>query len=375
MSRLPMQDPYVGSSLVLDDPVGIKRDEQDFSSRESSPGTYAGPVVEPLQVYMRDVGQHPLLTADQEKELASAMCAGKEAETRLDQNLDDDERDQLMEVISTGRDAQEQLANCNLRLVVSQAKRHTNQGLGFLDLIQEGNLGLMRAVEKFDHTRGFKFSTYATWWIRQAMSRALADHSRTIRLPVHVVENLKKLKRKSKDLRSELGRDPSMLELALAMKVLEPEIAELVPSYIIETDAYHLEEDEDVAHALSKAVEQIKYMHGLDTDPVSLYSPIQHDEDSFYLDLLEDESVPEPSEIASHAIMKEQLNGVLGDLEERERNVLLYRYGLHDVDPQTLDRLGKRLKITRERVRQIEKEALRKLNEEGPREKLRDFVV
>ena len=375
MSRLPMQDPYVGSSLVLEDPMGTKGNEQDYLSRDSSPGPYVSPVVEPLQVYMRDVGQHPLLTADQEKELASAMCAGKEAEARLEQARDDDERDRLMGVISAGRDAQERLANCNLRLVVSQAKRHTNQGLGFLDLIQEGNLGLMRAVEKFDHTRGFKFSTYATWWIRQAMSRALADHSRTIRLPVHVVENLKKLKRKSKDLRSELGRDPSMLEMALAMKVLEPEIVELVPAHILETDAYHLVEDEDVAYALSKAVEQIKYMLGLDTDPVSLYSPIQHDEDSFYLDLLEDESVPEPSEIASHAIMKEQLNGVLDDLEERERNVLLYRYGLHDVDPQTLDRLGKRLKITRERVRQIEKEALRKLNEEGPREKLRDFVV
>ncbi len=372
MSRNPVQNPYAGSSLALHEAVGYKGEDQD---RGPVSGSFAGASVEPLQVYMRDVGQHPLLTADQEKDLASAMCAGKEAEARLDLAQDEEERDLLMETVLAGRDAQETLANCNLRLVVSQAKRHTNQGLGFLDLIQEGNLGLMRAVEKFDHTRGFKFSTYATWWIRQAMSRALADHSRTIRLPVHVVENLKKLKRKSKKLRSELGRDPSMLELAMVMKVLEPEIQELVPACILETDAYHLVEDEDVAQALSKAVEQIKYMLGLDTDPVSLYSPIQHDEDSFYLDLLEDESVPEPSEIASHAIMKEQLNGVLCDLEERERNVLLYRYGLHDVDPQTLDRLGKRLKITRERVRQIEKEALRKLKEEGPREKLRDFVV
>ncbi len=375
MSRNPVYNPYAGSARSLDEPVGYMEEDQEFTARDHGHGAYAGAAVEPLQVYMREVGQHPLLTADQEKELASAMCAGKDAEARLGQVLDEDEADQLMETMMAGRDAQERLANCNLRLVVSQAKRHTNQGLGFLDLIQEGNLGLMRAVEKFDHTRGFKFSTYATWWIRQAMRRALADYSRTIRLPVHVVENLKKLKRKSKDLRSELGRDPSMLELALAMKVLEPKTAEHVSDDVLATDAYHLVEDEEVAHSLSKAVEQIKYMLGLDTEPVSLYSPIQHDEDTFYLDLLEDERAPEPSEIASHAIMKEQLNGVLCDLEERERNVLLYRYGLYDVDPQTLDRLGKRFKITRERVRQIERQALLKLNEEGPREKLRDFVV
>ncbi len=375
MSRHPIQDAFVGATLVPDDTRTCTGNDEVFMPSEQGQSTYVGPMADSLQIYMRDVGQHPLLTADQEKELASAMCAGKEAEACLNQALDDDERDQFMAAIRVGRDAQETLANCNLRLVVSQAKRHLNQGLSFLDLIQEGNLGLMRAVEKFDHTRGFKFSTYATWWIRQAISRALADHSRTIRLPVHVVEDLKKLKRKNKDLCSTLGRDPSMLELAGAMKVLDANTMACVPDYILETDAYHLVEDAELAESLNQAVKQIQYMLGLDTDPVSLYSSIQHDEDSLFLDLVEDESTPEPSEIAYHNIMREQITDLLDDLEERERSVILDRYGLHNVEPQTLDRLGKRLKITRERVRQIEKEALRKLNAEGPRAKLRDFAV
>ncbi len=338
-----------------------------------------GPVptgsVDPLQVYMQEVGQHPLLTKEQEVELATAMRAGEEATIKLGETEDSDERDELEQLILNGQLAQEQLANCNLRLVVSLAKRYLNSGLGFLDLIQEGNVGLMRAVEKFDHTRGFKFSTYATWWIRQAISRALADQSRTIRLPVHVVGIIKKLHRLTKQLAIEKGREPSHLELSLEMDFLETEYADMVPDYVIEEDAYHLVADETVSRHLEEAVEKVKKLRNLDVTPISLYSAIQHEEDSYFLDLIEDIDSPEPAELASHNIMKEEVENVVWGLEERQRDVLYYRYGLQDTAPQTLDSLGKRFKITRERIRQIEIEALRKLGEEDGDRRLRDFLA
>lgn len=331
--------------------------------------------LEPLQIYMQDVGRHPLLTADQEKALAAAMCAGKEAARQLDEMQTAEDRAGLERLVQEGEQAREQLANSNLRLVVSQAKRHLNRGLGFLDLIQEGNIGLMRAVEKFDHTRGFKFSTYATWWIRQAISRALADQSRTIRLPVHIVETIKKMDRISKQLRMASGRDPSLLEIALEMKFLEPHYRDLVPDYVIQEDAYSLVEDEAISQCLQKAVARIKNLRNLDVDPISLYSPIQHDDDSFYLDMIEDLGAPEPGDMASQEIMKEEVDHVLCGLDDRERNILFHRYGLHDVEPLTLEALGNQFKITRERVRQIEREALRKLNQEDTGQRLRDFLV
>ncbi len=338
-------------------------------------GTVSTGSVEPLQIYMQEVGQHPLLTKEQEVELAMAMRAGEEAVVRLEAAEDLDERDELEQLVLNGKLAQEQLANCNLRLVVSLAKRYLNSGLGFLDLIQEGNVGLMRAVEKFDHTRGFKFSTYATWWIRQAISRALADQSRTIRLPVHVVGTIKKLHRLTKQLAIEKGKEPSHLELSLAMGLLEEEYAERVPDYVIEEDAYQLVADEEVSRGLEEAVEKIKKLRNLDVSPISLYSSIQHEEDSYFLDLVEDVDSPEPAELASHNIMKEEVENVVWSLEERERDVLYYRYGLQDTAPQTLDSLGKHFKITRERIRQIEIEALRKLGEEDEERRLRDFLV
>lgn len=329
--------------------------------------------VEPLQVYMQEVGRHPLLTKEQEVELASAMRSGEEAALQLEDATDPDERDCLQQLVLEGKLAQEDLANCNLRLVVSLAKRYLNSGLSFLDLIQEGNVGLMRAVEKFDHTRGFKFSTYATWWIRQAISRALADQSRTIRLPVHIVATLKKLKRLTKEISMEKGREPSNLELSLAMGQLEEEYAELVPDYVIEEDAYQLVEDEEIGRRLEEAVEKVKKLSRLDVTPISLHSTIQHEEDSFFLDMVEDEEAPEPSELASYNIMKEEVDSVVFNLEERERDILFYRYGLKETAPQTLDSLGKRFKITRERIRQIESEAMRKIGSEGA-SRLRDFL-
>ncbi len=338
-------------------------------------GTVPTGSIEPLQIYMQEVGQHPLLTKEQEVELATAMRDGEEAAARLEETEDPDERDALEQLIVDGKLAQEQLANCNLRLVVSLAKRYLNSGLGFLDLIQEGNVGLMRAVEKFDHTRGFKFSTYATWWIRQAISRALADQSRTIRLPVHVVGTIKKLHRLTKQLSIEKGREPSHLELSLAMGFLEEEYSGMVPDYVIEEDAYQLVVDEEVSQRLEDAVDKIKKLRNLDANPISLYSAIQHEDDSYFLDLVEDVDSPEPAELASRNIMKEEVENVVWELEERERDVLYYRYGLQDTAPQTLDSLGKHFKITRERIRQIEIEALRKIGEEDGERRLRDFLV
>lgn len=366
LSQFPMRSAASSKSSTK----GI---EESSAVEEFNPSTANS--VEPLQIYMQEVGQHPLLTKEQEVELASAMREGEEAAANLEKTTDLDERDILEQLILNGKLAQEELANCNLRLVVSLAKRYLNSGLSFLDLIQEGNVGLMRAVEKFDHTRGFKFSTYATWWIRQAISRALADQSRTIRLPVHVVGTIKKLHRLTKQLSFENGRDPSFLELSLEMGFLEEEYAKSLPDYVIEEDAYRLVEDEEVSQRLEEAVERIKKLRNLDVSPISLYSPIQHEEDSYFLDLVEDVESPEPAELASRNIMKEEVENVVWELEERERDVLYYRYGLQDSTPQTLDSLGKHFKITRERIRQIEIEALRKIGEEDEDRRLRDFLV
>ncbi len=371
MSLHPLTQIHMGSAGS--DSTSAVEAEGPQAPEEYSPAPTGS--IEPLQIYMHEVGQHPLLTKEQEVELATAMRDGEKAATKLEEAEDLDERDELAQLVLNGKLAQEQLANSNLRLVVSLAKRYLNSGLGFLDLIQEGNVGLMRAVEKFDHTRGFKFSTYATWWIRQAISRALADQSRTIRLPVHVVGTIKKLHRLTKQLSFEKGRDPSHLELSLEMEFLEAKYAEMVPEYVIEEDAYQLVEDEGVSQHLQEAVEKIKKLRNLDVNPISLYSSIQHEEDSYFLDLVEDVESPEPAELASRNIMKEEVENVVWDLDERERDVLYYRYGLQDTAPQTLDSLGKHFNITRERIRQIEIEALRKICEEDGERRLRDFLV
>lgn len=273
-------------------------------------------VNDPVRLYLKEIGKVPLLTAEQEMGIAKRMEAG------------DDE-------------AKKELAEANLRLVVSIAKRYVGRGMSFLDLIQEGNLGLIKAVEKFDYTKGFKFSTYATWWIRQAITRAIADQARTIRIPVHMVETINKLIRVSRQLLQELGREPTPAEIGKEMGFSE---------------------------------EKVREIQKIAQDPVSLETPIGEEEDSHLGDFIEDDNAPAPSEAASYALLKEQLMEVLNTLTEREEKVLRLRFGLDDGRARTLEEVGKEFNVTRERIRQIEAKALRKLKHPTRSKRLRDFV-
>ena len=271
---------------------------------------------DPVRMYLKEIGKVPLLTADQETELAMRMEQGDE-------------------------DAKRQLAEANLRLVVSIAKRYVGRGMLFLDLIQEGNLGLIKAVEKFDYRKGYKFSTYATWWIRQAITRAIADQARTIRIPVHMVETINKLIRVSRQLLQELGREPTPEEIAKAMGISENKVREIIK---------------------------------IAQEPVSLETPIGEEEDSHLGDFIPDDDAPAPAEAASHALMKEQLWEVLDTLTPREEKVLRLRFGLDDGHQRTLEEVGKEFNVTRERIRQIEAKALRKLRHPSRSKKLKDYL-
>ena len=274
-------------------------------------------VNDPVRLYLKEIGKVPLLTAEQEMGIAKRMEAG------------DDE-------------AKKELAEANLRLVVSIAKRYVGRGMSFLDLIQEGNLGLIKAVEKFDYTKGFKFSTYATWWIRQAITRAIADQARTIRIPVHMVETINKLIRVSRQLLQELGREPTPAEIGKEMGFTE---------------------------------EKVREIQKIAQDPVSLETPIGEEEDSHLGDFIEDDNAPAPSEAASYALLKEQLMEVLNTLTEREEKVLRLRFGLDDGRARTLEEVGKEFNVTRERIRQIEAKALRKLRHPSRSKKLKDYLT
>ncbi len=271
---------------------------------------------DPVKMYLKDIGKVPLLSPDDETELAKKMIDGDEAAKRL-------------------------LSEANLRLVVSIAKRYMGRGMQFLDLIQEGNLGLMKAVEKFDYQKGFKFSTYATWWIRQAITRAIADQARTIRIPVHMVETINKQIRVSRRLLQELGREPTPEEIAEEMGVSE---------------------------------EKVREIQKIAQDPVSLETPIGEEEDSHLSDFIEDEGSAAPTEAVSFTMLKEQLLGVLDTLTPREEKVLRLRYGLDDGRPRTLEEVGKEFNVTRERIRQIEAKALRKLRHPSRSKRLKDFL-
>ena len=271
---------------------------------------------DPVKTYLKEIGQVPLLTAEQETELARAAQAGDE-------------------------DARRHLSEANLRLVVSVAKRYAGRGLPFLDLIQEGNLGLMKAAEKFEPERGFKFSTYATWWIRQAITRAIADQARTIRIPVHMVETINKVIRVSRQLLQELGHDPSPNEIAAEMNM---------------------------------PVDKVREILKIAQEPVSLETPIGEEEDSHLGDFIPDEGASEPSEAASYTLLKEQLVSVLSTLTPREEKVLKLRFGLEDGRTRTLEEVGKEFNVTRERIRQIEAKALRKLRHPSRSKKLKDFL-
>lgn len=273
-------------------------------------------IEDPVKMYLKDIGKYPLLLPEDEIALAQRMLDGDE-------------------------DAKRHLSEANLRLVVSIAKRYVGRGMLFLDLIQEGNLGLMKAVEKFDHTKGFKFSTYATWWIRQAITRAIADQARTIRIPVHMVETINKQIRASRQLLQELGREPTPLEIAEKMGVTESRVMEI----------------QKIAQ-----------------DPVSLETPIGEEDDSHLGDFIEDDNAKAPSDVAAFTMLKEQLIGVLDSLTPREEKVLRLRYGIDDGRPRTLEEVGKEFNVTRERIRQIEAKALRKLRHPSRSKKLKDFL-
>ena len=305
---------------------------------------------DPVRMYLKEIGKVDLLTPDEEVELAKKMQAGMEAKEKIKElderqrngeQIDEKEYQALRKAIRGGENAKKRLSESNLRLVVSIAKRYVGRGMLFLDLIQEGNLGLLKAVEKFDCTKGFKFSTYATWWIRQAITRAIADQARTIRIPVHMVETINKVIRVSRQLLQELGHDP---------------------------------QPEEIAEEMNMPVERVREILKIAQEPVSLETPIGEEEDSHLGDFIPDDDALEPAEAASFTLLKEQLVEVLKTLTPREEKVLRLRFGIEDGRTRTLEEVGKEFNVTRERIRQIEAKALRKLRHPSRSKKLKDFL-
>ena len=315
----------MGEEDLLEEAPLIESLDEDFSNVEEIPEEELNnpmalmegiAIDDPVRMYLKEIGKVNLLSSDEEIELAKRMLEGDEA-------------------------AKQRLAEANLRLVVSIAKRYVGRGMQFLDLIQEGNLGLIKAVEKFDYTKGYKFSTYATWWIRQAITRAIADQARTIRIPVHMVETINKVIRVSRQLLQELGHDPS---------------------------------PEEVAEEMKMPVQKVRDILKIALEPVSLETPIGEEEDSHLGDFIPDDDAPEPAEVASFTLLKEQLVEVLGTLTPREEKVLRLRFGIEDGRTRTLEEVGKEFNVTRERIRQIEAKALRKLRHPSRSKKLKDFL-
>jgi RNA polymerase primary sigma factor len=304
----------------------------------------AGATADPVKDYLKQIGKVPLLNAEQEVELAKRIEAGLFAEEKLAEgisSLTTDQRIDMEWIAEDGRRAKNHLLEANLRLVVSLAKRYTGRGMLFLDLIQEGNLGLIRAVEKFDYTKGYKFSTYATWWIRQAITRAMADQARTIRIPVHMVEVINKLARVQRQMLQDLGREPTPEELAVEL--------DMTPEKVVEVQKYGRE-------------------------PISLHTPLGEDGDSEFGDLIEDSEAIQPGEAVSFTLLQEQLHSVLDTLSEREAGVVSMRFGLTDGQPKTLDEIGKVYGVTRERIRQIESKTMSKLRHPSRSQVLRDYL-
>ncbi len=312
----------LGVNLLNDDmeeepDIEDLKEVEDLKLDEVTETTYEGiNIDDPVRMYLREIGRIPLLTFDQELDLAKRILAGDE-------------------------DAKKELAESNLRLVVSIAKKYVGRGMLFLDLIQEGNMGLIKAVEKFDYTKGFKFSTYATWWIRQAITRAIADQARTIRIPVHMVETINKLIRTSRHLLQQLGREPSPEEIAAEMEI---------------------------------PVEKVMEIQKIAQDPVSLETPIGEEDDSHLGDFIQDDDSPAPHDSAAYTLLKEQLEEVMNTLTPREAKVLKLRFGLEDGKARTLEEVGREFEVTRERIRQIEAKALRKLRHPSRSKKLRDYM-
>ena len=341
-------DDDVDDDIILDDEDEVEVEKIDLSVPEGVS------VEDPVRMYLKEIGKVPLLSADEEIELAQNMEDGAVATEKINvlkgriDGASEEEKAEIKEEIKTlqrdvdkGADAKKRLAEANLRLVVSIAKRYVGRGMLVLDLIQEGNLGLIKAVEKFDYKKGYKFSTYATWWIRQAITRAIADQARTIRIPVHMVETINKLIRVSRQLLQELGREPS---------------------------------PEEIAKEMNMPVERVREILKISQEPVSLETPIGEEEDSHLGDFIKDDNVPVPADAAAFTLLKEQLEEVLGTLTEREQKVLTLRFGLEDGRARTLEEVGKEFNVTRERIRQIEAKALRKLRHPSRSRKLKDYL-
>jgi len=336
---------------ALDDEVGPPVEElEDIPEEEIvDPNTLVDSfsIDDPVRMYLKEIGKVDLLTPEQEIVLAQKMGAGNTAKEQMEElekeggEVPDEVRKELNQLIKEGERAKQSLAEANLRLVVSIAKRYVGRGMLFLDLIQEGNLGLIKAVEKFDYTKGYKFSTYATWWIRQAITRAIADQARTIRIPVHMVETINKVIRVNRQLLQELGHDPT---------------------------------PEETAAEMNMPVEKVREIMKIAQEPVSLETPIGEEEDSHLGDFIPDEDASEPSEAASFTLLKEQLVDVLSTLTPREEKVLKLRFGIEDGRTRTLEEVGKEFNVTRERIRQIEAKALRKLRHPPRSKKLKDFL-
>jgi len=334
--------------LDVDDDEEIEVEKIDLSVPEGVS------IEDPVRMYLKEIGKVPLLSAEEEIDLAQKMEAGAVAKEKIailkkrQETASEEEEEEIEEEIKSlqkdlnaGDEAKKRLAEANLRLVVSIAKRYVGRGMLFLDLIQEGNLGLIKAVEKFDYRKGYKFSTYATWWIRQAITRAIADQARTIRIPVHMVETINKLIRVSRQLLQELGREPS---------------------------------PEEIAAEMNMPVERVREILKISQEPVSLETPIGEEEDSHLGDFIQDDNVPVPADAAAFTLLKEQLEEVLGTLTEREQKVLTLRFGLEDGRARTLEEVGKEFNVTRERIRQIEAKALRKLRHPSRSRKLKDYL-
>ena len=333
--------PIIEVPLAEDADGLMARRRRRRSERMNASGVDTGSTADTVRMYLREIGRVDLLTPDDERQLAQAIEEGNQAALKLDEPIDPIEHRRCMRVVQTGQRAKSELIQANLRLVVSIAKRYSGRGMLFLDLIQEGNLGLMRAVDKFDHTKGFKFSTYATWWIRQAITRSIADQARTIRIPVHMVESMNRVLRMQRQMHQELEREPTLDELA---------------------DRCGLHPD------------RIREILRISLDPLSLDSPVGEEDDSNLTDFIEDLTVDAPADMATKRMLAQAVEEALGELSDREQEIVRMRFGLDDGQARTLEDVGKEFGVTRERIRQIEAKTLAKLRHPMRSQRLKEFL-